>query len=71
MLCFISDVLVSLEQTFYAVNESSGTLEICVVAPGLSRSINITVLPINGSAQGRVRSTAGNLYGIINEKKPV
>ena len=55
-------MLVSLEQTFYSVNESSGTLEVCVVSPGLRRSINITLLPINGSAQGRVRRTAGNFY---------
>ena len=65
MLCFISDVVVSLEQTFYSVNESSGTLEVCTVSFGLSRSINVTLLPINGSAQGRVRSTTGNLYCII------
>ena len=55
MLCFVSDVLVSLERTFYFVSESSGTLEVCVDAPDLSKSINVTLLPINGSTEGELR----------------
>ena len=55
MLCFVSDVLVSLERTFYFVSESSGTLEVCVDAPDLSKPINVTLLPINGSTEGELR----------------
>ena len=45
-------MLISLEQTFYSVNESNGILEVCVVATGPNRFINVSILPINRSAQG-------------------
>lgn len=46
------DTTVTLEETFYSVSEGNGTLEVCVIATGPNVSINISILPINNSAQG-------------------
>ena len=47
------DTIVSLEERFYFVSEGNGTLEVCVIATGQNVSINISILPINNTAQGR------------------
>ena len=47
------DTTVTLEETFYSISEGNGTLEVCVIATGPNVSINISILPINNSAQGR------------------
>ena len=50
----IADVGVSVEDPSYTVDESDGTVEVCVVLNGtIERNVSVTISTSDGSAIGR------------------
>ena len=60
---FITDVGVSVEDPSYPVDESDGTVEVCVVLTGKTeRNVCVTISTGDGSAIGRLPNTAWVLF---------